>query len=166
MQATMDKWHELAAHIGELARRQGLVMTTAESCTGGGVAYALTAIPGSSAWFEQGFVTYSNQAKHAMLGVKQTTLTRYGAVSEEVVEEMALGALDQAKAQLSVAVSGIAGPEGGSDEKPVGTVWLAWAKASGVYGAECYHFKGDRQSVRNKTVTAALVGLLNCLKEN
>lgn len=166
MQASMDKWQALTSNIGELAIQQGIVITTAESCTGGGVAYALTATPGSSAWFEQGFVTYSNQAKQDILGVKQATLTDYGAVSEETVVEMAEGALARAKAKLSVAISGIAGPDGGSDDKPVGTVWFAWAKGNAACQAECHYFAGDRQEVREKAITLALSGLLKCLKEN
>lgn len=165
MQASMDKRQALTSNISKLAIQQGIVITTAESCTGGGVAHALTAIPGSSAWFEKGFVTYSNQAKQDMLGVKQTTLVDYGAVSKETVVAMAEGALARAKAQLSVAISGIAGPDGGSDDKPVGTVWFAWSKGNAGCQAACYHFDGDRQAVREQAITVALSGLLKCLKE-
>lgn len=166
MPGRMNKWYALANDIGELATHQGVVITVAESCTGGGLAYALTALPGSSAWFEQGFVTYSNQAKQDMLGVKPATLARYGAVSAETVMAMAEGSLERAKAEISVAISGIAGPAGGSDDKPVGTVWFAWAKGSAVCQVESQHFEGDRQAVREKAITFALNGLLKCLEEN
>jgi nicotinamide-nucleotide amidase len=146
---------ELAGHL----LRRGWWLTCAESCTGGGIATALTDVAGSSAWFDRGFVTYSNQAKVEMLGVNAATLERYGAVSEETVIEMAQGAIDFSAAQLSVAVSGIAGPGGGSETRPVGTVWLAWATPDGV-DARREHFAGDRLAVRAATIDAALAGLL------
>lgn len=146
---------ELAQHL----QRRGWWLACAESCTGGGIAAALTDLAGSSAWFDRGFVTYSNQAKQEMLGVAAATMARYGAVSRETVLEMAAGALTHSAAQLSVAVSGIAGPGGGSVDRPVGTVWLAWASASEV-AAECEHFDGDRAAVRAAAVDAALRGLL------
>lgn len=146
---------ELAAHL----QRRGWWLACAESCTGGGIASALTDVAGSSAWFDRGFVTYSNQAKQDMLGVGAATLDRFGAVSRETVLEMARGALAHSRAQLSVAVSGIAGPGGGTPDKPVGTVWLAWATPDAV-SARCEHFAGDRAQVRAATVDAALRGLL------
>lgn len=146
---------EVAGHL----LRRGWWLTCAESCTGGGIATALTDVAGSSAWFDRGFVTYSNQAKVEMLGVNAATLERYGAVSEETVIEMAQGAIDFSAAQLSVAVSGIAGPGGGSETRPVGTVWLAWATPDGV-DARREHFAGDRLAVRAATIDAALAGLL------
>ena len=146
---------ELAGHL----RRRGWWLSCAESCTGGGIAAALTDIAGSSAWFDRGFVTYSNRSKIEMLGVSTQTLERYGAVSRETVEEMARGALDRSGADLTVAVSGIAGPDGGTPERPVGTVWLAWAGAGGV-DTRCEIFDGDRLAVRAATVEAALAGLL------
>jgi len=158
MQNMMNELETLARDIGEMALRQEVVITTAESCTAGGVAYALTAVPGSSAWFEEGFVTYSNQAKIYMLNVKSATLDKYGAVSKEIVLEMADGALTQSDAQLSVAISGIAGPDGGTDDKPVGTVWFAWVGTS-TFQTECHCFEGGRQSVREQAIRQALEGL-------
>ena len=146
---------ELAGHL----QRRGWWLSCAESCTGGGIAAALTDLAGSSSWFDRGFVTYSNQAKLEMLGVSAETLARCGAVSRETVIEMAGGALVHSAAQLSVAVSGIAGPAGGSPDKPVGTVWIAWATAHEV-SAVCEHFPGDRAAVRAAAVDAALLGLL------
>lgn len=145
----------LAARL--LAARARLV--TAESCTGGWIAKVLTDRPGSSAWFDRGFVTYSNRAKQEMLDVSAATLERHGAVSRETVLEMAGGALARSSADFSVAVSGIAGPGGGTPDKPVGTVWLAWGTPEGVE-AECVRFGGDREQVRAQTVERALRGLL------
>jgi nicotinamide-nucleotide amidase len=156
----------LQALAGELGRRlksAGLRLATAESCTGGWIAKAMTDVAGSSAWFERGFVTYSNAAKADMLGVRAMTLERHGAVSEEVVREMAEGAAKRSQAQLSVAVSGIAGPDGGSPEKPVGTVWIGWRSAQGQISTRHFRFEGDRDSVRFQAVLAALEGLLDGL---
>ncbi|MBL7250101.1 CinA family protein [Alcanivorax marinus] len=138
---------------------RGLKVATAESCTGGGIAQALTEVAGSSDWFERGFVTYSNDAKMEMLGVAAATLERHGAVSEATVLEMARGALARSRADLSVAVSGVAGPGGGTDDKPVGTVWIGWAQTPGWSRAERFHFPGDRSAVRRATIVAALEGL-------
>ena len=140
----------------------GRQLATAESCTGGWIAKVLTDRPGSSEWFERGFVTYSNRAKQELLGVLPATLERYGAVSRETALEMAGGALGNSAADCAVAVTGIAGPGGGSADKPVGTVWLAWAMPDGV-GAVCEHFPGDRRQVRALTVERALRGLLERL---
>jgi nicotinamide-nucleotide amidase len=134
-------------------------VASAESCTGGGIAAALTDVPGSSAWFDRGFVTYSNQAKQDMLGVSPETLLRYGAVSRETVIEMVRGALARSPAQLGVAVSGVAGPGGGTRDKPVGTVWIAWATANDVAAVHRL-FPGDRAAVRAATVDLALAGLV------
>lgn len=154
---------ELAARVGETLRSRGLVLATAESCTGGWVATAVTAVPGSSAWFERGFVTYSNVSKQEMLGVAQETLAAHGAVSEEAVREMAEGALARSRAGVAVAVSGVAGPEGGTPAKPVGTVCLAWAMAGGETRSRRMHFEGDREAVRRRAVAEALRGILEVL---
>lgn len=138
-------------------------LATAESCTGGGIAEALTALAGSSNWFECGFVTYSNESKQSMLGVTSSSLAEQGAVSEAVVKEMASGAIMRSRAQLAVAVSGVAGPAGGTLEKPVGTVWVAWADEQCRW-ASCYHFQGDREAVRRQTIEAAIDGLLAWFK--
>ncbi|MDX1443637.1 MAG: CinA family protein [Gammaproteobacteria bacterium] len=149
----------LANALGEALLKQGWMLATAESCTGGAIAAAITDIAGSSQWFERGFVTYSNAAKHEQLGVPAYLIERHGAVSREVAEAMAEGALERSKAVLAVAVTGIAGPDGGSDEKPVGTVWFGWAERKGdsiVTQATCRHFSGDRAAVRSSTVRHAL----------
>ena len=135
------------------------MLTCAESCTGGWIAKVLTDRPGSSNWFDRGFVTYTNRAKQEMLGVSSETLAIHGAVSRETVLEMAHGALANSAAGYAVAVSGIAGPGGGSEEKPVGTVWIAWV-CDGFADATCEHFQGDRESVRLASVEAALAGLV------
>ncbi|MCP5326209.1 MAG: nicotinamide-nucleotide amidase [Oceanospirillaceae bacterium] len=147
-----------ARALGQELKDAGLMMATAESCTGGWIAQSMTAIAGSSAYFDAGFVTYSNAAKQRMLGVRAETLSQYGAVSRQVVEEMARGALQNSGAQVSVAVSGIAGPDGGSAEKPVGTVWFAWANGERMR-SECFQFEGDREAVRYQTVIVALMGM-------
>lgn len=155
----------LAARVGAALQAHGLSLVTAESCTGGGIAQALTDVAGSSAWFERGFVTYSNLSKQQMLGVSDQTLSRHGAVSEVVVREMAAGALRCSAAQISVAVSGIAGPNGGSPEKPVGTVWLAWQLGESQIVTRCLRFVGDRAAVRKQAVEAALEGVLALLAQ-
>ena len=147
-----------------LLARQWL-LTTAESCTGGGIASALTDLAGSSQWFERGFVTYSNQAKQDMLGVRAETLESHGAVSEATVVEMVTGALQHSRAQVALAVSGIAGPSGGSPDKPVGTVCLSWALAGQAPRVCTEHFAGDRAAVREQTVVRALQGLLDVVAE-
>lgn len=146
----------LSYRLGEELKAHKLVLTTAESCTGGGVASAITDIAGSSAWFDRAFVTYSNQAKQTMIGVNLTTLDRFGAVSEETVMEMASGALERSLASVSIAISGIAGPEGGSADKPVGTVCFAWLIAQQWQYVETKHFSGDRAQVRSQAVYHAL----------
>jgi nicotinamide-nucleotide amidase len=142
----------------QLVARQATV-TTAESCTGGGIAEAITRISGSSAWFNCGFVTYSNRAKSQLLGVSPELILEQGAVSEAVVLAMGAGALERAEADFAVAVSGIAGPTGGSEAKPVGTVWIAWVGPSGGR-AQRFLFSGDRMLVRRQAVEHALLGLI------
>ncbi|QEY58220.1 CinA family protein [Pseudomonas sp. C27(2019)] len=154
---------QLAEQLGQQLLKQNAFVSTAESCTGGGIAEAITRVAGSSAWFEVGFVTYSNRQKMRVLQVAEADLQRDGAVSQSVVEGMARGAQQLSGAQYTVAVSGVAGPGGGSVEKPVGTVCLAWAHGMQVQSA-CWHFAGDRQSVRQQSVQAALAGLL-CVME-
>ncbi|WP_290784691.1 CinA family protein [Halomonas sp.] len=153
----------LAERLGRLCREHDVTITCAESCTGGGVASAITAVAGSSDWFETGYVTYANAAKNRLLGVPEALLERAGAVSREVVEAMVAGACRDSGAGLGVAVSGVAGPGGGSAEKPVGTVWLAWGDADGQQ-AERHRYSGDRLAVRDQAVREALVGLIRCLE--
>ena len=153
----------LAQRLGQQLFAARAWVSTAESCTGGGIAEAITRIAGSSAWFEVGFVTYSNRQKTRVLQVAESDLQRDGAVSQTVVESMARGAQQLSGAQYAVAVSGVAGPDGGSPEKPVGTVWLAWTQGTLVQSG-CWCFAGDRHAVRQQTVQAALAGLL-CLTE-
>lgn len=150
----------LAAEAGALLRGNGQRLATAESCTGGWVAMCLTAIAGSSDWFERGFVTYSNDAKREMLGVDAGTLAAHGAVSEATALAMAAGALHHSRADWALAVTGIAGPTGGSPEKPVGTVCFAWAGPDGRLDAETRRFAGERADVRAQSVAHALRGLL------
>jgi nicotinamide-nucleotide amidase len=150
---------DLASQLGDALQRQGAQVTTAESCTGGGIAEAITRIAGSSAWFEAGFVTYSNEQKTRLLEVPHELFSQVGAVSREVVEAMVRGAQHASGAHYGVAVSGVAGPGGGSPEKPVGTVWLAWAAGEQVI-AQRFQFDGDRQAVREQSVEVALVGLI------
>ncbi len=150
---------ELARALGEALLQRHWQLATAESCTGGLVAGAVTAIAGSSAWFDRGFVTYSNEAKVELLAVSPLTLHAHGAVSEETVREMLTGALAKSLAHVAVAVSGIAGPGGGTPDKPVGTVCFGWQRRG--YPAECvtHHFAGDRQAVRDAAVRCALEGV-------
>ncbi|HYQ52599.1 MAG TPA: nicotinamide-nucleotide amidohydrolase family protein [Pseudomonas sp.] len=155
----MDPITALSTRLGEHLRRLNAQVTTAESCTGGGIAEAITRVPGSSAWFEAGYVTYSNAQKTRQLGVLEPLFSQVGAVSQEVVEAMARGAQRASGARFAVAVSGVAGPDGGSAAKPVGTVWLAWADGEHLR-SERRHFEGDREAVRRQTVIAALDGLL------
>ncbi|MBJ9977798.1 CinA family protein [Pseudomonas sp. S75] len=155
----MDPITDLSIRLGDHLRRLGAQVSTAESCTGGGIAEAITRVPGSSAWFEAGYVTYSNAQKTRQLGVAPPLFEQVGAVSQEVVEAMARGARSASGARFAVAVSGVAGPDGGSAAKPVGTVWLAWADGDRVLSAR-RQFDGDREAVRRQTVMAALDGLL------
>jgi nicotinamide-nucleotide amidase len=152
--------YELSGRVGDALKARKLMMAAAESCTGGWIGQAVTMVPGSSKWFDRGFVTYTNEAKQDMLGVSAETLQEFGAVSEQTVREMVAGALARSRAQIAVAVSGIAGPDGGSPKKPVGTVLLAWGEKGGGVTARSVHFQGDRDAVRRQTVIAALEGLL------
>lgn len=144
---------------------RGARVATAESCTGGWLAKSLTDLPGSSAWFEYGFVTYGNNAKADLLGVSPETLAVHGAVSQDVAEQMATGARLAAASELAVAITGIAGPGGGSPDKPVGTVWLAWAGPGPRLESRVCRFEGDRAAIRAQAVLAALEGLLERLGE-
>jgi len=157
-----SRFEQQVAQLAERLAANGRMLATAESCTGGWIAKVLTDRAGSSAWFDRGFVTYSNQAKQDMLGVQPATLQRHGAVSRETVLEMAQGAVERSAAQYGVAVSGIAGPGGGTPDKPVGTVWLAWATPDSLE-AVCERFDGDREQVRMQTVERALRGLFERL---
>ena len=154
---------ESCALLARLLLRQRWFLTTAESCTGGLIAAHCTELAGSSNWFERGFVTYSNAAKCELLGVDAALIDRHGAVSEAVARAMAVGALAHSRAQVAIAVTGVAGPAGGSAEKPVGTVWLAWATPMGLI-SEVKHFDGDRTAVRQATVQHALTRLTEFLQ--
>lgn len=153
-----------AARLGNALRREGLLVTAAESCTGGGICEAITRVSGSSAWFHTGFVTYANHSKARWLNVSEADLAAHGAVSEPVVRAMALGAREAAEADLAVAVSGIAGPDGGTPEKPVGTIWFAWTTQGGETISLCKRLHGSRREVRAQTVLHALEGLLKLIE--
>jgi nicotinamide-nucleotide amidase len=161
---TEDDVTRLARVLGRAGKRRGVDIVTAESCTGGGVAAAITRISGSSKWFERGFVTYTDIAKTEMLGVSQKTLTHHGAVSEEVAREMAAGALQRSHADVSVSVTGIAGPTGGSRAKPVGLVYFGWGYRGGIVQTRVFRFRGDRVAVRLQSVAVALQGLIDLLR--
>jgi nicotinamide-nucleotide amidase len=163
----------LTEQLAEVLQQHGWMLASAESCTGGLIAAHCTDLPGSSNWFERGFVTYSNDAKHEMLGVDNHLIEQHGAVSKEVVEQMVLGALRHSRAQVTVATSGIAGPTGASADKPVGTVWFAWATPSDTgptldaesawVKTECLHLAGDRAAVREAAVQHAMHELVQLL---
>jgi nicotinamide-nucleotide amidase len=155
--------HALAQRVGQELLRQGHMLATAESCTGGWISKIITDVAGSSGWFDCGISAYSYEAKQALLGVRPETLIRHGAVSEETVLEMVSGAQIHSGASLTVAVTGIAGPSGGTTDKPVGTVWIAWKRRGGYPSMRLFHFDGDRESVRRQTVACALQGLLEIL---
>lgn len=155
----------LAAEVAADVQRCRLMLVTAESCTGGWIAKVLTDLPGSSAWFDAGVVTYSYGAKEALLGVQPGTLENAGAVSEETALEMVSGALARFGAGVAVAVTGIAGPSGGTPDKPVGTVWIGWKRRGGYAHARMFQFPGGREAVRRQTVAAALEGLRKTLTE-
>ena len=154
-----DELCRIASAVGERMRQGHHMLVTAESCTGGWIAKVVTDIAGSSDWFDCGLAAYSYEAKQALLGVSPQTLETHGAVSRETVIEMVSGALVRSGASVAVAVTGIAGPGGGSDDKPVGTVWIGWKRRGGYTRAELFHFDGDRDAVRRQTVAAALQGL-------
>lgn len=155
--------YALAEQVGAALKARKLMMTAAESCTGGWIAQAVTMIPGSSEWFERGFVTYTNIAKREMLNVADATLVQHGAVSEPVVREMVFGALVASHAQVAVSVSGIAGPGGGTPDKPVGTVCFGWCLKDGTPFSKTVVFAGDRDAVRRQSVIYALENLLKML---
>jgi nicotinamide-nucleotide amidase len=173
---THENTSHLVEQLAEALLHHGWMLATAESCTGGMIAARCTDLSGSSQWLERGFVSYSNEAKHEMLGVDPALIAQYGAVSAEVAQAMALGALRHSKAQVSLAVTGVAGPTGGSQDKPVGTVWFAWALPSDsgpTLGAdtawvktECVQFKGDRAAVREATLQHAMRTLLHWLQQH
>lgn len=159
-----QKNQQLVLELAKLLCSHNRILATAESCTGGWLAKVLTDIPGSSQWFERGFVTYSNESKIDMLGVQYQTLEHWGAVSEQTVREMSEGVLRNSRANIAVSISGIAGPGGGSADKPVGTVWFSWAGASQVTTTVCKQFKGGRNAVRQQAVVIAVEGLLHFAK--
>jgi nicotinamide-nucleotide amidase len=156
----MDELDRLAVRVGAAFKRRGWMLALAESCTGGWIAQTVTSVAGSSEWFDRGWVTYSNTAKEDLLGVTAETLERHGAVSEETAMEMAAGALARSRAQVALAVTGIAGPGGGSPQKPVGTVCFAWAVQEAHAGSTTRHFDGDREQVRRQSVRDALQQLV------
>jgi nicotinamide-nucleotide amidase len=155
--------YRLAEAVGRALRAPGYKLVTAESCTGGWLAQAITAVPGSSGWFERGFVVYSNASKCEVLGVRADTLARFGAVSIEAAAEMAEGALQASHADVSVAITGIAGPAGGTAERPAGTVCLAWRGGPQPPHARVFQMEGTRKGVRRQAVVAALEGLIERL---
>jgi nicotinamide-nucleotide amidase len=160
----MSETLDILSHaLGQRLAAAGLRLATAESCTGGWLAKVVTDIPGSSGWLDRGFVVYSNAAKTEMLGVDAGTIATEGAVSEPVARAMAVGALARSDAQIAIAITGIAGPEGGSDDKPVGTVWFAWAFADGEVSAQRLQFAGNREEVRHQSVRVALERLSELL---
>lgn len=160
---TEDHITGIARRLGRACKRRRIVLAAAESCTGGGLAAAITRISGSAKWFDRGFVTYSNDAKKQMLGVSQRTLGNHGAVSEPVARAMALGALRHSPADVAVSVTGIAGPTGGSRTKPVGLVWFAWAARDGPVQTRVFRFRGGRVAVRRQAVAVGLQGLIDLL---
>ena len=156
---------EIEKAVADILAARGLTMTTAESCTGGLISARMVNVPGVSNVFKAGFITYANEAKQKFLGVKEETLMQFGAVSRQTAEEMAEGAARAAEADVAVSVTGIAGPDGGTREKPVGLVYIG-CYISGNVKVEEYHFDGDRIQVRERTAQTALMQLLECLKEN
>ncbi len=154
---------KLATELGNALQKQGKVLTLAESCTGGLASAAITDVAGSSAWFDRGFITYSNTAKQEMLSVSAATLQLHGAVSEETAIEMATGALKHSQADIAASITGIAGPSGGSTTKPVGTVCFAWISKTGDAMSSTQHFVGNRQSIRQQSIIHALSGISDYL---
>lgn len=158
-----EELHQLARELGDMLQARGWMLATAESCTGGWVGQLLTAIPGSSAWYERGFITYANAAKQEMLGVPAEILETHGAVSEETASAMAAGALAHSHAQATLAISGIAGPGGGTPQKPVGLVCYGWALADGTRMSSTCRLDGDREEIRSRAVAAAMRGLIELM---
>lgn len=157
---------EIAEQIGDTLQALRLMLITAESCTGGWVGQVVTSISGSSHWYDRGFITYSNASKREMLGVSTDILSRFGAVSEQTARAMAEGAVNSGVGRVSLAITGIAGPGGGSEDKPVGLVWFAWAGNGRQSRTESCQFDGDRQTVRRQAVAHALHGVLRFLRNN
>lgn len=164
-QATDEELERLASELGEALRRRRLMLAVAESCTGGWAAQAITSVAGSSAWFDRGFVTYTNMAKHELLGVPAETLKRYGAVSEQTARAMAEGALRASHADVALAITGIAGPGGGSPDKPIGMVCFAWSGRGRETIVRTEHFSGDRAAIRRQAVRRALAGAAGFVQE-
>ena len=158
-----EELQQLARELGDQLLARGWMLATAESCTGGWVGQVLTSLPGSSAWYERGFITYANAAKQEMLGVPAATLESFGAVSEETAQAMAVGALAHSHAQAALAISGIAGPDGGTPQKPVGLVCYGWALADGTHMSSTCRLDGDREEIRSRAVAAALRGLADLI---
>lgn len=158
----LSQTHLVAKEIGDKLKQHQLKLVTAESCTGGQLAQTITSIPGASAWFERGFITYSNLSKQQILGINETLLNQYGPVSEETAIAMATGALKNSAAQISIAITGIAGPNGGTEKNPVGTLWTAWV-GNDFSKTQCQHHSGDRLIIRYNAVEFALQTLLNLL---
>lgn len=163
MAATEESNQALAQQLGECLKEKGVKLATAESCSGGWIAKTITDLTGSSAWFEGAIVCYSNKFKRDLLGVTAVTLEKFGAVSGETVLEMTDGVFKHTAADVAVSVSGIAGPDGGSDDKPVGTVWLCWGKRDKSAYTNEFHFEGDREAVRLQTVEAALLAVIDIM---
>jgi len=159
-----DSLLPLARRVGGALKTRRLMLATAESCTGGWIAQVVTSVPGSSTWFERGFVTYSNAAKRELLGVRARTLVRHGAVSEAAAREMACGALARSRAQVALAVTGVAGPDGGTKAKPVGMVCFAWARKGRTTASATRRLPGGREALRRRSVRFALEGLLERLE--
>jgi nicotinamide-nucleotide amidase len=158
-----EELHQLAAELGDKLRARGWMLATAESCTGGWVGQLLTALPGSSNWYERGFISYANAAKIEMLGVPPEIIDQYGAVSEETASAMAAGALAHSHAQATLAISGIAGPGGGTPQKPIGLVCYGWALEDGTVMSSTCRLDGDREEIRSRAVAAALRGLIDLI---
>jgi nicotinamide-nucleotide amidase len=163
LNVTEQELKDLAEQLGECMTAKGLKLASAESCTGGWLAKIITDIPGSSAWFTGSVVCYSNESKHSLLGVDEKALSEFGAVSGETVLELSDGLFSHTDADIAVSVSGIAGPDGGSDEKPVGLVWLSWGKRDKSVHARPYNFDGDREDVRKQSIKQALNNLLDLM---
>ncbi|HEY2567496.1 MAG TPA: CinA family protein [Candidatus Aquirickettsiella sp.] len=161
---TLSQVHYDAKKLGDKLKQQHLQLATAESCTGGQLAQTITSVPGASKWFERGFITYSNLSKQEMLGVDASFLSQYGPVSEEIVLAMANGALNKSPANVSIAITGIAGPDGGTEKLPIGTIWTAWIRKNVFSKTECQHYSGDRLIIRYAAVEFALQTLLNLIK--
>ncbi|MFZ0218802.1 MAG: CinA family protein [Candidatus Aquirickettsiella sp.] len=164
MNHALSQVHCDAKKLGDKLKQQHLQLVTAESCTGGQLAQTITSVPGASKWFERGFVTYSILAKQQMLEVDETLINQYGPVSEEVVLAMANGALNKSPANICIAISGIAGPQGGTEKLPVGTIWTAWVAKNAFSKTQCQHYIGDRLIIRYAAVEFALQTLLNLIK--